>query len=177
MLDFSTKQGFRSRGDGLDWKGRLGAVGAHTVIENGVRIFHPENVGLGENSFIGHGAIIDGYYKGHVALGDGCWIGAFSFLHGAGGLDVGRAVGIGPRVTVLTSEHDLAKREIPVLHAAVLFKPVSIGDGADLGAGCVIVPGVSIGEGAVVGGGAVVTRDVPSYTIVAGNPARILRPR
>ncbi len=177
MLDFSAKQGFRSRGDGYQWKGLLSNEGAHTVFERGVRIFHPENVSVGENGFIGHGAIIDGYYKGHVIVGDGSWIGAFTFLHGAGGLDIGKAVGIGPRVTILTSEHDLARRDIPVLHAEVVFKPVSISDGADLGAASVIVPGVSIGQGAVVGAGAVVTRDVPAYTVVAGNPAKVLRQR
>jgi acetyltransferase-like isoleucine patch superfamily enzyme len=48
--------------------------------------------------------------------------------------------------------------------------------GASIGTGAVILPGVTIGIGAVVGAGAVVTRDVPEGMVVAGNPARILRP-
>ena len=50
-----------------------------------------------------------------------------------------------------------------------------VGKGASLGSNATILGGVSIGEGAMVGAGSVVTKDVPDYTIVAGNPARILR--
>ena len=46
---------------------------------------------------------------------------------------------------------------------------------ADIGVGAIILPGVTIGEGAVVGAGSVVTKDVPDYMMVAGNPARIIK--
>lgn len=177
MLDFSQIRPFRSRGDGLDWAENLAACGKDTVIEQGVRIFHPENVYLEENVFIGHGALIDGYFNGHIRVGNGTWIGALSFLHGAGGLEIGRAVGIGPRVTILTSEHDLKRLDIPVLHGKLTFAAVRIEDGADIGAATTILPGVSVGRGAVVGAGSVVTKDVAADTIVAGNPARLLRRR
>jgi len=55
--------------------------------------------------------------------------------------------------------------------------PVTIGHDVWIGHGAIILPGRTIGTGAVVGAGAVVTRDVPDYAVVAGNPARILRPR
>lgn len=55
--------------------------------------------------------------------------------------------------------------------------PVTIGHDVWIGHGAVILPGRAVGTGAVVAGGAVVTRDVPDYTIVAGNPARIIRRR
>ena len=50
-----------------------------------------------------------------------------------------------------------------------------IGKGASIGAGAVFVPGVNVGEGAMVGAGAVVTKDVPPFAIVVGNPARVVR--
>ena len=50
-----------------------------------------------------------------------------------------------------------------------------IGRGASIGAGAVFLPGVSVGEGAMVGAGAVVTKDVPPFTVVVGNPARVIR--
>lgn len=50
-----------------------------------------------------------------------------------------------------------------------------IGRGASIGSGATILPGVNIGEGAMVGAGAVVTRDVPPFTVVVGNPARVVR--
>lgn len=55
--------------------------------------------------------------------------------------------------------------------------PVTIGHDVWIGHGAIILPGRSIGTGAVVAGGAVVTKDVPDYAIVAGNPARIIRRR
>jgi acetyltransferase-like isoleucine patch superfamily enzyme len=50
-----------------------------------------------------------------------------------------------------------------------------IGRGASIGAGACFVPGVNVGEGAMVGAGAVVTKDVPPYAVVVGNPARVIR--
>jgi acetyltransferase-like isoleucine patch superfamily enzyme len=54
-------------------------------------------------------------------------------------------------------------------------KPIKISKGAWIGASVIILKGVTIGEGAIVGAGSVVTKDVPSWTIVAGNPAKIIR--
>ena len=50
-----------------------------------------------------------------------------------------------------------------------------IGRGASIGSGATFVPGVNVGEGAMVGAGAVVTKDVPPFTVVVGNPARVVR--
>jgi acetyltransferase-like isoleucine patch superfamily enzyme len=50
-----------------------------------------------------------------------------------------------------------------------------IGRGASIGSGATILPGVNVGEGAMVGAGAVVTKDVPPFTVVVGNPARVIR--
>jgi acetyltransferase-like isoleucine patch superfamily enzyme len=54
---------------------------------------------------------------------------------------------------------------------------VVIESGSDIGMGAIILPGIMIGEGAVVGAGAVVTREVPPYAVVAGNPAVIIKYR
>jgi len=58
---------------------------------------------------------------------------------------------------------------------SVTVRPVRIGNKTWIGFGASILKGVSVGEGAVVGANAVVTRDVPPYTVVAGNPARVVR--
>jgi len=66
----------------------------------------------------------------------------------------------------------------PLLNELVGGKKVEkvrIGKGAFIGIGSMILPGVSVGEGSLVGPGSVVTKDVPAYTWVAGNPARIIR--
>jgi acetyltransferase-like isoleucine patch superfamily enzyme len=54
--------------------------------------------------------------------------------------------------------------------------PTRVRKGASIGSGATILCGIDIGEGAIVGAGSVVTKDVPAGTIVAGNPARVLRP-
>jgi len=54
-------------------------------------------------------------------------------------------------------------------------KPIVIEDNVWLGGGAILLPGVRIGRNAVVGAGAVVTRSVPANTVVAGNPARVIR--
>lgn len=56
-----------------------------------------------------------------------------------------------------------------------ISKPITISKGAWIGARSMVLKGVTIGEGAIIGAGSVVTKDVPPYTIVAGNPARIIR--
>jgi acetyltransferase-like isoleucine patch superfamily enzyme len=176
-LDFSSMRDFRSLGDGLDWEGRLRTLGDGAVIEDGVRIFHPENVQIGRSGYVGHMALINGYHQGHVTIGDGSWIGPFCLLHGAAGLDIGRAVGIAARVTVLTSSHDMSGIDIPPLHGEIAFEPVRIEDGAYVGVGVTVLPGVTIGEGAVIGAGAVVAADVPPHTVAVGSPARVTKKR
>lgn len=59
--------------------------------------------------------------------------------------------------------------------AVVETATVRIGNKAWIGYGCIVLPGVTVGEGAVVGAGSVVTRDIPAWTIAAGNPARVIR--
>ncbi len=168
---------FRSHGDGRFTPAQLRAMGEHVVFEDGVRIWHPENVVLGSNVYVGHEAMLKGYYKGLLTVGDDCWIGQRAFLHAAGNITIGRGVGIGPFVKMLTSSHEESSRSRPIMDAPLTFGPIAIGDGCDIGVGAIVLPGVTIGRGVQVGAGAVVTRDVPDFAVVAGNPARVLRTR
>jgi len=61
------------------------------------------------------------------------------------------------------------------VYGGKVVERVSIGKGAFIGISAIILPGVKIGEGALVGPGSIVTKDVPDYTWVAGNPARIIK--
>ena len=84
-------------------------------------------------------------------------------------IQIGDRVTISPGVMILTSTHELDIREHRA--GAVQRMPVRIGDGAWLGARCVILPGVTIGAGAVVNPGSVVNKDVTPQTRVGGMPA------
>jgi UDP-2-acetamido-3-amino-2,3-dideoxy-glucuronate N-acetyltransferase len=85
------------------------------------------------------------------------------------GMRVEDDVFIGPNVTFTNDRYPRSR------HASWHCETMVIGRGASIGAGAVFVPGVSVGEGAMVGAGAVVTRDVPPFTVVVGNPARVIR--
>lgn len=173
----ATRPRNRSHGDGRFTEAQFLACGADCVFERGVMVFHPERIRLGDNVYVGHQTILKGYYRGEMAIGDGTWIGQQCFFHAAGDLRIGRNVGIGPGVRILTSAHEEAGRALPILHAPVALSPVVVGDDADIGVGSTILPGVRIGRGAQIGAGAVVAGDVPDYAVAAGVPARVLRMR
>jgi len=140
-------------------------------------VFHPENIELGANVYVGHYAILKGYHKNTMRIGDQTWIGQQSFLHSAGGIEIGCRVGIAPGVRIITSYHAEAGRDVPIVESPIELAPVIIEDDCDLGVGAIVLPGVRIGRGSQVGAGAVVTGDLPPYCVATGVPARVTRER
>ena len=167
-----------SHGDGKLNRAKFKRLGKKVIFERGVRVFHPENIEIGDNVYIGHNTFLKGYYKNSLRIGDDSWVGQNCFLHAGGGITICRAVGIGPGVQILSHQHiedsDLSK---PLLFCKQEYKEVVIEDGCDIGMGSILLPGVTIGCASIVGAGSVVTKDVPAYSVVVGNPARILRKR
>ena len=82
-------------------------------------------------------------------------------------------VSIAPNVTLIIASHPNESRLKPIL--SFPKRSIVIGHDSWLGANCIVMPGVSIGECCIVGAGSVVTHDVPPYSIVVGNPARIVK--
>ena len=162
----------RSHGTGEFDPQQLAACGAGVVFERGVLVFHPENVEIGDDVYIGHYAILKGYYRGRMHIGDGSWIGQHAFIHSAGGVRIGRRVGIGPEAKIFTSKHEGTNRDAAIMDRPLQFAAVVLEDGCDIGVGAIVMPGVCVGARAQVGAGAVVTNDVQPGTTVAGVPAR-----
>lgn len=129
----------------------LGACGEGTAVQMNVRFLNGRKVHLGERNIINFGSLLDGR-KFEIRTG--------------------HDISIGPEATILTLGHD---PQSPVF--ADRGGSVFIGSYAWIAYRAIVLPGVKIGEGAVVGAGAVVSKDVPSYAIVAGNPARIIGER
>lgn len=147
--------------------------GSGVVIEHGALVFHPETLCLGDDIYIGHYAIVKGYYNSRMTIGRGTWIGQHAFLHSAAGIVIGEDVGMGPGAKILTSVHDLNREtHLAIMKRPLQFAAVEIGDGCDLGVNSVILPGVQLGCRVQVAAGAVVTTSFPDDTIVAGVPAR-----
>ncbi len=111
-----------------------------------------------------------------IEIGDDSGIGVNCQLYAP--ITIGRDVMMGPEVIILTANHEFADLARP-MHLQGWREPrrVTIGDDVWIGTRVIILPGVTIGRGAIIGAGACVTKPVPDYAIVAGNPARIIRSR
>jgi acetyltransferase-like isoleucine patch superfamily enzyme len=107
----------------------------------------------------------------NLTVGDGSRLDAVA-IEAWGAVRIGRDVMIGADVSLLTGDHDI---DSPTLEG--LVRPIEIGDHAWLPQNIRVLPGVTIGRCAVVGTGAVVTKDVPEFAVVAGNPATVVKQR
>lgn len=129
----------------------LGQIGQDSIIEPPFRCVYGENIYLGDHVYLNYLCVILDCNR----------------------VRIGNHVMIGPNVQIYTAAHDLnAQARIQGWEVA---KPITIDDNVWIGGAAILLPGVSIGRNAVVGAGAVVTRDVAPNTVVAGNPARVIR--
>lgn len=108
----------------------------------------------------------------NIEIGEDTIIGDHAFLDGRDRLKIGSHTDIASGVMIYNSEHDLSKEDF-----SAILAPVEIGDYVFIGPRVTIMPNVKIGKGAVVAGGAVVTKDVESFTIVGGVPAKLIGER
>ena len=108
----------------------------------------------------------------NIRVGNRVFINQNCTFYALADIMIGDDVMIGPNVSLITSEHPVAPSQ---RHARLLGRPIVIGKGAWIAAGVTIIGGVTVGENSVVAAGSVVTRDVPANTLVAGNPAKVIR--
>lgn len=171
------------------------------AIEDGVRLRFAGNLRLGRGSYLDHGVYIHAC-PGGVSIGagsmvmknailhvynfrglprSGIFIGARSLvgegciLRGQGGVTIGDDVYLGTLVQILAVNHVFDDTRRPISQQGITAAGISVGDGAWIGSGAIILDGVRVGRNAVVGAGAVVTKDVPDYCVAVGNPARVVR--
>jgi acetyltransferase-like isoleucine patch superfamily enzyme len=152
------------------------ALGDGVTIGPGVGFLHADTFEIGDGTFLGAGAFVQGRHDGTCRIGRRCWIGPGAYLD-ARDLVLEDFVGWGPGAKVLGSEHTGEPRDLAIIETELVIAPVRVARGADVGTNAVIMPGVTVGEGAMIGAGAVVTKDVPPFAVAAGVPARVLRNR
>jgi len=144
-------------------------VSAKARIGVGTRVWHHahvrEGAEIGERCIIGQGAYIDH----HVGIGHRCKIQNGANVYYPAVLEAG--VFIGPGALLLNDKHPRAVLPSGDPNGAWTVTGVRVCRGASIGAGAILLPGVTVGRWAMVGAGAVVTRNVPDYTQVVGNPA------
>jgi len=108
----------------------------------------------------------------NIHFGKGCYLNHNCIFLDNNKITIGSSTFIGPNVQVYTAIHPLDPIE---RRQGESGKPITIGSDCWIGGSAVILPGITIGDGVTVGAGSVVTKDVEDYTVVAGNPARIIR--
>lgn len=112
-------------------------------------------------------------YGYNIELGQNFYANHNCIILDAGKVSIGDDVLLGPAVQIYTVTHplDVAQRKLGLEKGIA----VTIGNSVWVGGGAIILPGVTVGEGAVIAAGAVVTKAVPAYTVVAGNPAKVIK--
>ena len=116
--------------------------------------------------------------KTSLRIGKHCYIGEYNNIRAAGGsIYIGNYCAISQHVTIVSSNHCIKKDEKILRQSWKYNSNIVIDDDVWIGANSVILPGVHINKGAVVGAGSIVTKDVPEYAIVCGNPAKVLKYR
>ena len=124
-----------------------------------------DNIGTG--TYIA--APLNGAALDKVKIGNNVFINSNLLAMARGGITIEDDVQIAGNVSLLTNNHDPYDRMI------LPCKPILIKKGAWIGANVVVLRGISIGKHAIVGAGSVVTKDVPDYAVVAGNPAKVIK--
>jgi len=136
------------------------------IIGKGTNIWHFVHVrkgaNIGENCNIGKGVYVDT----NVEIGNNCKIQNFATIYQ--GVKIGNDVFVGPHVCFTNDVYPRAY----IWNEERLVDTI-VKDGASIGANATIIAGLSIGKFALIGAGAVVTKDVPDYGLVIGNPAKL----
>ncbi len=147
----------------------------------------PDRIRIGINTHI-RGELLIFAYDGEIQIGDYCYVGEGTRIWSGDKVIIGNHVLISHNVNIIDSNsHEIKHLERaegyksiitnghPKTKGSILTKPITIHDHAWISFNATLLRGVTIGEGAIVGACAVVTKDVPPWTVVAGNPARIVR--
>lgn len=178
--------------------------GAESKVRTPTQIHAPGRIAIGnwvsigrhakilmQTDFSGSRAMIEQHYP-HVAhefdprifgprdpvlkIGDGTFIGDYVFISCTLSIEIGKHVVFSDRVFLSDSNHCYENPELPILlQANTLGRPIVIEDHAWIGINAVILEGVTVGRHSIVSASSVVTSDVPPFSVVAGNPARVVR--
>jgi acetyltransferase-like isoleucine patch superfamily enzyme len=124
-------------------------------IRAGTAFFFPENISIGQRVSINDNVFINGY----------------------GGVEIGDDSGIAYGTAIISEDHQIDNPTVPIREQPKIPGKITIKNNVWIASNVTILKGVTIGEGSVIAAGSVVTRSVPPFSIVGGNPARVIRKR
>lgn len=138
-----------------------------------------DRIAVGEDTIFLPHLYLTTWGRGEIRIGSFGSFGSYCHLSAFSSITIGDNLLTGKWVSIVDNDHgvtDAATLALPPLSRSLHAKgPVVIGNNVWIGDKATVLSGVTIGDGAVVGANAVVTKDVPPYAVVAGNPARIVK--
>lgn len=146
------------------------------------------HISIGKNSHFGKFAVVTAYdyhkgseksYAPQITIGQNCDFGDYLHLTGINSITIGDNVLTGRWVTISDNSHGKTDKDsllqMPKTRQLVSKGPIVIGNNVWIGDKATILSGVTIGDGAVIGANSVVTKDVPPFCVMGGNPAKIIK--
>ena len=116
-------------------------------------------------------------YASNISIGERVYINSFSMLVAKEKITIGNNVLIGPHVIINSGMHNYSNADVDINKQGHSAAPIVIENDVWIGANAIILPGVTIGKGAVIGANSLVNKDVASFTVVGGSPAKIIKNR
>lgn len=115
------------------------------------------------------------WYPYRIKIGNNVTLNEWVYISGYGNVTIGDAVRIGSRTTIISSDHEFGDRNKKIYQQGIKSRGgVTIEDDVFIGTGVIILDGVTIGTHSVIGAGSVVTKNILPYSVVAGNPAKVI---
>ena len=149
-------------------------VEINALSREGIKI--GDNVSILRNTIIECTGVIRNFGIG-LEIGNNVGIAQNCFIQVRGRVIIGNNVIFGPGVSIFSENHNFDNPDLPVSIQGETRKGVIIEEGVWIGTRAVILDGVKIGKNSIIAAGSIVNKDVPSYTIVGGVPAKIIKSR
>lgn len=149
--------------------------GRYTYIISPQRIDGAKNIKIGKEGYIGSRSTLSSY-GGNLVIGPRFYATRNLNIYCGENIEIGKDVLIGSFVLITDLSHGIdADSKINYQKQPITTKPVFIGSGCWLGDKVSILPGTKIGKKCVIAANSVVIGDIPSYTMIAGNPAKVIK--
>ena len=157
-------------------------MGSNVTLSSGCELHGPHRFLIGNDVFIGEGGTLAIVYERETAgpmltIGDGVWCNKRCYFASANDIVIGRKVIFAPDVYVADSAYDFRDVNAPIMHQGIhtITNRIEIGDFSWIGIRAAILGNVTIGRGCVIGANSVITKSIPDYCVVAGQPGRVVR--
>lgn len=156
----------------------LKKIGNNVNFHPGIEIDCFENISIGENCGVGAFAFFSAF-GGEIRIGNEVFLNRNVHINASIGgiIDIGDKCLIGPNVVFRTANHNFDSIELPIQKQGHKIDNIILETDVWVASNVVLVGGIRIGKGSVIAAGSVVTKDIPSYSVVGGVPAKIIKKR